>query len=297
MAVYGPYISFLKSTPKNLNLIDVQVGSTINETISTLSNSNLEKLFLKTYVYLNKITNIQAGEYSIEKNFISIFNDLQNGKTVTHALVIPEGSNIYDLERIIDESKLINDCKLLSCIKTNLPFKEGILMPDKYFYKKNMKSSSILQKSHDNFMLFVANLDSNVNSLSIKDKIILASIIEKEAGNNDEKIKIANVFIQRIKINMRLQADPTIIYGLLPNFDGDIKKDDILDKNNIYNTYMNAGLPPTPISITSKSSIEAAFNGVGGDYLFFVANSPNSHYFSKTYQEHLNKINELGLNK
>jgi UPF0755 protein len=96
---------------------------------------------------------------------------------------------------------------------------------------------------------------------------------------------------------MRLQADPTIIYGLLPNFDGDIKKSDILNKTNKYNTYMINGLPPTPISISSTSSIKAAKNSTPGDYLFFVANSSTTHYFSKTYDEHLSKIKELGLNK
>ena len=96
---------------------------------------------------------------------------------------------------------------------------------------------------------------------------------------------------------MRLQADPTIIYGLLPKFDGDIKKSDILNKNNLYNTYMINGLPPTPIAMSSISSIEAAINSVPGDYLFFVADSPTSHHFSKTYTEHLNMIEKLGLNK
>ena len=96
---------------------------------------------------------------------------------------------------------------------------------------------------------------------------------------------------------MRLQADPTIIYGLLPNFDGNIKKSDILDKNNKYNTYMINGLPPSPISNSSLSSISAAARALPGEYLFFVADSPSSHHFSKTYDEHLNKIKELGLNK
>ena len=96
---------------------------------------------------------------------------------------------------------------------------------------------------------------------------------------------------------MRLQADPTIIYGLLPNFDGDIKKSDILDKNNPYNTYMIKSLPPTPIAIPSLTSIEAAVLSTPGEYLFFVANTPSSHYFSKTYDEHLSMIKTLGLNK
>jgi UPF0755 protein len=133
--------------------------------------------------------------------------------------------------------------------------------------------------------------------LNKNELLILASIIEKEAGNELEKDLIASVFLKRLSINMKLQADPTIIYGLLPDFDGDIKKSDILSKDNKYNTYMNKGLPPTPIAISSKGSILAAFNASPGDYLYFVANSPKSHYFSKTYEEHLNKIKELGLDR
>ena len=129
------------------------------------------------------------------------------------------------------------------------------------------------------------------------DVLILASIIEKEAGNNSEKLNIASVFLKRLSIGMRLQADPTIIYGLLPNFDGDIKKSDILDNKNKFNTYMIQGLPPSPISISSISSINAASFSKPGEYLFFVADSKTSHYFSKSYDEHLNKIKELRLDQ
>ena len=104
-----------------------------------------------------------------------------------------------------------------------------------------MKASSLLNKSHNTQISILDNLWMNKNSNNpLKTKyeaLILSSIIEKEAGNNKEKPQIASVFLKRIKLGMRLQADPTIIYGLLPNFDGDIKKSDILDKENLYNTY------------------------------------------------------------
>ena len=189
---------------------------------------------------------------------------------------------------------------ILKCLDKDLPFKEGILYPDTYFYKKGMKSSLILKKSHKKLNEYVDPFFINndrINSLNKYQVLILSSIVEKEAGNDNEKPMIASVFLKRLSINMRLQADPTIIYGLLPNFDGDIKKSDILNRNNKYNTYMINGLPPTPISISSKSSILAVINGIPGDYLFFVADSPNSHFFSKTYDEHLNKIKEIGLDK
>ena len=101
---------------------------------------------------------------------------------------------------------------------------------------------------------------------------------------------ISSVFLQRISLSMKLQADPTIIYGLLPSFDGDIKRKDIKDKNNKFNTYVIKALPPTSIAISSKSSIEAAILSEPGDYLYFVANKEGSHYFSKTYNEHLEAV-------
>ena len=216
-------------------------------------------------------------------------------------MTIQEGSTIYDLQKLLDNSFLINNCYYLDCIDSQYPFKEGILFPNTYFYKKDMLASSILKQSYNKLDLVLSELWSKKPPNNIlKDKneaLILASIIEKEAGNDNEKSLIASVFLKRIEIGMRLQADPTIIYGLLPNFDGDIKKSDILDKNNPYNTYMIKSLPPTPIAIPSLTSIEAAVLSTPGEYLFFVANTPTSHYFSKTYDEHLSMIKTLGLNK
>ena len=300
---FGPYSSYLNHTPFNYNYyLNVNSGESIDKTISKISDLNIiNKFFLRIYLKYNKISQFQAGEYQLKNKILKkIIEDLNNGETLTHRLSITEGMNIYQLNQLIDDSYLINDCHMLKCIKTDLSFKEGILFPDTYYYKKNMVASDILQKSHDilnNYLnYFYKNKNIN-NKLKKEEILILASIIEKEAGNNDEKFDISSVFLKRLSIDMKLQADPTIIYGLLPNFNGDIKKSDILDRNNKYNTYMIKGLPPTPIALVSLSSLDAAANATLGEYLYFVADSPSSHYFSKTYQEHLKKINDLGLNK
>ena len=304
LSFFGPYKAFLSSNPiLNKNLIDVYEGSSMYAVLDNLKlSSSINKLFFRIYLNTNSIKSFQAGEYNIEnKDFKEIIDLLVKGKTHTHSLTIIEGMNVYDIEKELENSFLINDCSLLICIKTNYPFKEGVLYPDTYFYKKGMKASDLLNKSHK-------KLDDLLNTIWMKrpdndilknkyQALILASIIEKEAGNHSEKTEIAGVFLKRISIGMKLQADPTIIYGLLPNFDGDIRKSDILDKNNIYNTYMIKGLPPTPISMSSMSSIEAAILSTPGEYLFFVANSPSSHYFSRTYDEHLDMIKKVGLDK
>ena len=271
--------------------------------ISKLASDNLlNKLFFRIYANINEINAFQVGEYDIsEMSIANAINSFNKGNTYTRSITITEGMNIYDLNEAIEKSYLINDCKSLGCLMIDYPFNEGVVFPDTYFYKKGMKASEILKISHQSLDLKLTKLwnkKPELNMLRNKyEALILASIIEKEAGNHLEKKDIASVFLKRISLGMKLQADPTIIYGLLPDFDGDIKKSDILDKNNSYNTYMIKGLPPTPISIVSENSLEAAITSVPGDYLFFVADSQNSHYFSKTYEEHKQMIIKIGLNK
>ena len=303
ISIYAPYKAFINDIPqKDDSILEVNSGETINDVFSKFLPMNyFNNFFSKIYLYFNDIRSIQTGEYQISnKSFSEIVSALQYGDTITYKLKINEGITIYELEKLINNLYLDNNCSFLKCIETDFPFKEGIMYPDTYFYKKGMQASEILIKSYErlnNYLNIKLNSVNKKTSLKKADVLILASIIEKEAGNNNEKLNIASVFLKRLSIGMRLQADPTIIYGLLPNFDGDIKKSDILDKNNKYNTYMIYGLPPSPISISSMSSIDAAIDAVPGDYLFFVADSPTSHYFSKSYDEHLEMINKLGLNK
>jgi UPF0755 protein len=303
ISILGPYQAFINFEPAKDEYIVVKQGESMTRTLDNLVKSNIvDTIFFKVFLAIENIDSFQAGKYKVEeKNLKEIFLDLSQGHTSTHKLVIKDGANIYDVQKELENSFLDIDCFNLNCIKRQTPFKEGILYPDTYFYKDSMKASSLLQASHERLFNTVSKLWLNKppnNPLkNINEAIILASIIEKEAGNNQEKPVIAGVFLKRLTLGMRLQADPTIIYGLLPNFDGDIKKSDILNKNNLYNTYMIKGLPPTPISMASLSSIEAAINSVPGNYLYFVANSKTSHYFSKTYEEHLEMINILGLNK
>jgi len=299
---YAPYIAYLSDDNHNLTeIIVVKDGDTISDTLNQISSKNIfHFFFLKIFVKFNDFINFQSGEYTTKDISIKkLITNIENGSTVTHKLIIKEGSTIYDLNKLINNSKLINDCEMLSCIESKYGFKEGILYPDTYFYKNGMLASKILSKSHTRLINYLENyIEKEIyNFNDIKKVLILASIIEKEAGNEKEKNDIASVFLKRLTINMKLQADPTIIYGLLPNFDGDIKKSDILDNKNKFNTYMIQGLPPSPISISSISSINAASFSKPGEYLFFVADSKTSHYFSKSYDEHLNKIKELRLDQ
>ena len=303
LSFLGPYFGFINSiNTSNDSIVVLEKGDSMDSGFEKISsNSLINKIFFRIHLSTINISSFEEGEYeSTNKSIAEMVNLFGTGKTVSHKIIIKEGSNIFDLQKDLESSYFDQDCEYLDCIITDYPYKEGILVADTFFYKRGMLASSVLQSSHrllDEFLSSIWLLKPKDNPLKSKyDALILASIIEKEAGNNAEKSLIASVFLQRMVLSMRLQADPTIIYGLMPNFDGDIKKSDILNKDNLHNTYMIKGLPPTPISFSSISSIEAAILSVPGEYLFFIADSPTSHHFSKTYKEHRMMIKKLGLN-
>ena len=261
-----------------------------------------QKILLKIYIKANKINLIQAGHYDlIDKSWKQFIHSFETGEIKKFKFQIRAGSNLYELRSLINDSSLNRDCPDFGCLNNRFGYIEGTLMPETYFYKFQSSVASILKKSQDDFINFSEDLwllKVNNNPLtSLADALILASIVEKEAGNDNEKKIIAGVFLHRLNLNMKLQADPTIIYGLLPTFNGNITKNNIRDKNNLHNTYQIKRLPPTPISFISKSSLEAVILGEPNEYLYFVAQGDGSHYFSKHYNEHLEAVRRYQLAK
>ena len=282
--------------------LDIATGDSINKILSNFPISSLEQSLLKIFLYTNKIHLIQAGHYDVQsKTWSEIFMDFSEGNIKEYRFKIQEGTNIFDLKKLLLSSKLKLDCPDFNCLNNQLNFTEGTLMPETYFYNFNSPASNILIKSQDSFIEYAELLwekKQPSNPLKTLDEaIILASIVEKEAGNNKEKPIIAGVFLNRLNLNMRLQADPTIIYGLLPNFNGNITKLNLQDSSNKYNTYKIKGLPPTPIAMISKSSLEAVILGIPNNYVYFVAKGDGTHYFSTKYADHLKAVRKFQLNK
>ena len=259
------------------------------------SNNFFEKSLFLLGIYIFNFRTIQAGEYLIDDNLYRVLNKMKLGETITYKFVINDGMNKFELSSYVETLNLNNDCLDFKCINLVNNSIEGLLLPETYFFKNNTKLSTLLKKSSlelDNYVDMLWNKKPVDNPLKSKyDGIILASIIEKESSNIDEKMNIGGVFLNRLKIRMRLQADPTIIYGLMPNFNGDITRRDLRDKDNLYNTYVIDNLPPTPISMPTRSSLDAAIMNVPNEYLFFVADDEGKHIFSKTYDEHLEYVN------
>ena len=282
--------------------LEIATGDSINKILSNFPINSLEQSLLKIFLYTNNIHLIQAGHYDVQsKTWSEIFVDFSEGNIKEYRFKIQEGTNIFDLKKLLLSSKLKLDCPDFKCLNNQLNFTEGTLMPETYFYNFNSPASNILIKSQDSFIEYAELLwekKQPSNPLKTLDEaIILASIVEKEAGNNKEKPIIAGVFLNRLNLNMRLQADPTIIYGLLPNFNGNITKLNLQDSSNRYNTYKIKGLPPTPIAMISKSSLEAVILGIPNNYVYFVAKGDGTHYFSTKYSDHLKAVRKFQLNK
>jgi UPF0755 protein len=285
----------------DLQFYTVKEGGSFNSILEDFSLQPAEKFLLKVYLRVNDINIAQAGYYYVKnqlwKDFLFSIN---KGDVVIFKLKIPAGKNLFEIKKILLESNLNNDCNNFKCLDVRYNFVEGTLKPDTYFYKDSASLTKLLQQSQEEFYelanSFWIDKSPNLPIKNLSDALILASIVEKEAGNDDEKSVIAGVFLHRLSIGMKLQADPTIIYGLMPDFNGNITKANLKDKNNPYNTYQIQGLPPTPISTISQSSLEAVILGMKNEYLYFVAKGDGTHKFSKTYKEHLEAVRKYQLN-
>ncbi|MGY3857890.1 endolytic transglycosylase MltG [Aeromonas sp. NJAU223] len=252
---------------------------------------------------------IKSGTYEIKegaplKETLSLF---ASGKEFHFSLTFVEGSRFEDwqkqlasapyLERLTVEQDETEIAQELGIENGKL---EGWFLPETYAYTTHASDISILRRAYQDMQAFLLqNWDKRQANLPYKspyEALIMASIIEKETGQPDERAQIASVFVNRLRLGMKLQTDPTVIYGVKDRYDGNIRRSDLTDINP-YNTYVIDGLPPTPIAMPGKASIEAALNPLSTDYLYFVAKGGGAHYFSKTLDEHNRAVREYILKK
>jgi len=182
--------------------------------------------------------------------------------------------------------------------KTNL---EGLFFPDTYQYHRGMSMLDILSQSHQRLLQVLdEEWQQRAEGLPYSSPyaaLIMASLVEKETGVPSERRTIAGVFVRRLKNKMRLQTDPTVIYGLGQSFDGNLRSRHLKDEKNLYNTYRHFGLPPTPIATVGREAIYAALHPEAGKSLYFVAKGDGSHYFSETLAEHNKAVRHYQIEK
>ena len=290
-------------------IIEVEKGYGLNQVIDRLNEQELvnRPLILKGYVKVFKRSDdIKAGEYLISKtnNAIQLIQKISEGSVYYHQIRLREGSTINELIDLFKNNDALKKDKNFedkNKIRSNLGLEinslEGMFHPDTYNYIKGDSYLDILKRSNLKHQKILNELweqrKSGLPFNNSYEALILASIIEKEGT---EKKQIAGVFVRRLKLKMKLQSDPTIIFALGDEYDGDIKSSHIKMKHP-YNTYYIQGLPPGPIGLVSESSIEAALNPEEGNSLFFVSKGDGTHYFSDTLEEHNQAVQRFLLNK
>jgi UPF0755 protein len=259
----------------------------------------------KFFSYLfGKTESLKKGHYQIGKSITpyELLQILANGREMLFSIKFIEGTTFDDLilelknnEYIKHEITSYTQDNILNLISADEKSAEGIFFPDTYYFYKNTSDIEILRNSYK-VMKEKSNYlwdkrDSDLPYKNIYEALIMASIIEKEVGVKDEAPLVAGVFVNRLNINMPLQSDPTVIYGMRHRYDGNIRKTDLVEINS-YNTYTQRGLPPSPIATPSLSSIIAALNPTKTDALYFVAKGDRTHQFSATLKEHNRAVRE-----
>ncbi len=240
---------------------------------------------------------IRAGEYRIGPNMapVEILDILAAGRVVTHAVTIPEGFTVARIAALLEAEGLaarseimglMEDRDLMEAHGLPGPTLEGYLYPDTYHFARGLRPKRIVEEMIRRFLEVVRPLRGHIEErgLDLKELVTLASIVEKETGLAEERPVIASVFLNRLERGMRLDSDPTVIYGL-PEFDGNLTRKH-LETPTSYNTYRIKGLPPGPIANPGLEAIKAVLYPADTDYLYFVSRNNGSHHFSRTLSEH-----------
>jgi UPF0755 protein len=242
--------------------------------------------------------NIKAGYYEIERGItpLHLMRKITRGDYTALAITFVEGWTFRQIRKALDEhTSLRHDTQGLSEaeIRQKLGVQhasaEGLFFPSTFHFSAGVSDLNILRRSHELMMKHLAaqwaERDPQVPLANPYEALILASIIEKETGKPTERATISAVFNNRLKIGMRLQTDPTVIYGLGESFDGNLRKQDLV-ADGPYNTYTRTGMPPTPIAMPSLASLHAALHPARTDALYFVAKGDGTSHFSNSLQEH-----------
>lgn len=246
-----------------------------------------------------ELSEFKAGTYRLEKGMTvrQMLELLKSGKEAQFSIRFVEGFKLSDWMKVLEKSEYLkhelngkSGEEIAAALGiTDTKNAEGWLYPDTYHYTAGMTDISLLKRAHVRMEKTVADIwKGRADSLPYKtpaDMVTMASIIEKETAVKDERPEVASVFINRLRIGMRLQTDPTVIYGMGENYTGNITKKD-LETPTPYNTYVITGLPPSPIAMPSEASLQAAAHPAKTPYLYFVADGKGGHTFSTNLVNH-----------
>lgn len=252
---------------------------------------------------LGKGRQLKVGIYQIDKPItpLALYAKIERGKVMQGIVRFIEGWNWREVRAALaaqpmlkHDSADMGPAELLQAIGASEQHIEGLLFPDTYFFAPYTSEIDLLRRAyrlqHDKLRLAWDKRAPGLPYRTPYEALIMASVVEKETGAAFERPQIAGVFLNRLRIGMRLQTDPTVIYGLGERFDGNLRKID-LQTDTPYNTYTRAGLPPTPIAMPSEAAIQAALNPARTDALYFVSRGDGTHVFSTNLDAHNRAVN------
>lgn len=247
---------------------------------------------------LGREGDIQAGDYLLDQKITpyQLLRKITAGDVSQREIVFIEGWNFRQVRKALNEhpdirhdSAGLSESELLRQIGVSQKSAEGLFFPNTYYFGRGMSDLAILRRAHRIMEQKLAESWAQRNPglpySTPYEALVMASIIEKETGRPFERPMIAAVFVNRLVIGMRLQTDPTVIYGLGEAFDGNLRKRDLIT-DTAYNTYTRAGLPPGPIAMPGEASIRAALHPDGAQALYFVSRGDGTHHFSRNLAEH-----------
>jgi UPF0755 protein len=290
--------------------VEIPEGSTYRQGISILKENEIIKNSL-VFIMMGKITksdrDVKAGFYNLSPSMspMQIFNHLIEGITIQYSIMIPEGSNLKAIKKkfltsgLLDEGswQLVYDQDFLDSLDIIAPSIEGYIYPDTYNFAKGTEPKTIfkimVQRMREKFDETLLERAQEIG-MTENEVLTLASIVEKEALFNSEMPIISAVYHNRLKKNMKLQADPTVLYGVKKRWKRIRYRD--LRRRTPYNTYVIKGLPPGPIASPSIESIKAALNPSDVNYLYFVSMNNGRHHFSISGEEHVKAVELYQIN-
>ena len=311
------YWQFLRwaDTPVNADA-EVVINFSVGESLATLADELADVNYMsdeRRFVLLGRLTGadtrLQAGEYRFEQTATprQLLDKLTQGDVVRHAFRIDEGITVLQLlqqlrnQPALQHTLQARDAQSLAdALALPQDSAEGLFFPDTYQYTRGHADVQLLQRAAAALDAALLDVWQNRSKRSVLDNeydlLVLASIIEKETGRAEDREQISQVFHKRLTDNMRLQTDPTVIYALGEDFDGNLTRAH-LQVDSPFNTYRYRGLPPTPIATASMASLHAAAHPAPGDFVYFVAKGDGASQFSRTLDEHNAAVRkyQLGL--
>lgn len=309
------WLDYYAKTPLNINgsqtvVIKPQSGlSSIANQLVAQGVLAEAKPFVLLARSLRKASSLQAGEYKLTQGItpFQLLLLLNEGKTTQGKITLIEGKTFKEIREqlalnssIVNTTQDLSDTDVMTLIGAKQQHPEGLFFPDTYHIDGGTKDTQLLKRAHQMMMAKLeAAWEKKEAGLPYKDSyeaLTMASIIEKETGKASERPMIAGVFINRLRIGMRLQTDPTVIYGMGSQFKGNIRRKD-LRTDTEYNTYTRDGLPPTPIAMPSLAAIEAALHPAKTKALYFVGKGDGSHAFSNSLTQHNRAVAKYQLKR